>query len=209
MKTEMMKTMPFTAGSGRAARSPRAFTLIELLVVVIIIAILAALLLPALAGAKAKGQNIKCLNNLKQLTIAWVSYTTDNADKLAQNIPSDNQNGLYIGNNPGTTDGFQPGQKGGSWVLGDASSPDVTLITHGLLYAYMGNWQSYKCPADVKLNTAGKPSYRSYSMNSWMDGVPPWFDNITSTGPQQINFTNSMYRTFQQITYCSSNGRIP
>jgi prepilin-type N-terminal cleavage/methylation domain-containing protein/prepilin-type processing-associated H-X9-DG protein len=176
------------------------FTLIELLVVIAIIAILAALLLPALAKAKAQAQGIKCMSNEKQLTLAWNMYAGDNRDLMVQNIGDQRPDYLNAGlmvPQTGTFNDYNwcPGDVDGSaspGVAGTYDETNVNLPTFGALGNYMKGAGSFKCPADpgnlVNNPTLAPARVRSISMQNYMNA-------------QSGNTLSNLYWWFTRYSY--------
>ena len=180
-----MKALRLRQGARLCA--PTAFTLIELLVVIAIIAVLAALLLPALAKAKAKAYRVQCVNNQRQLILTWVMYSNDNREMLPLN--------------GGDQAAVSP--QAHLWVYGGNHGDPETLTNsqylvganYALFAPFLASVQPYRCPADrSRWSIGGKmvSELRSYSMNGYVATSP-----ANLMGPIELS---SAYRIFLKST---------
>ena len=189
----------FASMRAHSTKQTNGFTLIELLVVIAIIAILAGMLLPALSKAKQKGHGIKCLNNMRGLTLGWVIYATDHDDRIP-----------FAGSGTGVS---------GAWISGtmnfdpaNASNWDVTVdLEKSVLWPYAGKSAAvFKCPADRSLITpttgpqAGKPTprIRTMSMNQWFGG----FGNPTMVFAGKPAWSSPPWMMYRRVTDVTDPG---
>lgn len=168
----------------------RAFTLIELLVVIAIIAILAAILLPILAHAQVRAQLIGCLNDNRQMDIAWILYAGDNKDIICANAEGNGS----ASSGAGTT------VRSNLWVLGwenffpnNMQNTNLSMLTQGLLFPYNPTPKIYKCPADIYLCEEFRqmvPRLRSRSCNAFLTGGTYGWGNQSQADPAYWQFNH-------------------
>jgi prepilin-type N-terminal cleavage/methylation domain-containing protein/prepilin-type processing-associated H-X9-DG protein len=173
-----------TTGPVTAKRSEAGFTLVELLVVIAIIALLMAVLLPALNKARTQGKRIVCLNGLKQLVTAWMTYADNSDSKIVNGGQAGGptryacvREPFWCTGNPTTAiNGYDWNTDTTNATVGVVLSYDdrVTKMKEGALYRYCQNIKSYRCPE------ADKDMHRSYIMPTPMNAA--WLQGDCLTG---------------------------
>jgi prepilin-type N-terminal cleavage/methylation domain-containing protein/prepilin-type processing-associated H-X9-DG protein len=171
----------------------RAFTLIELLVVIALIAILASILLPVFGKAKARAQGIACLNNTRQLAVAWLLYADDHADRLPYNLGGDaSRSTVAVRTNLNWVNGIM------DWSL-SADNTNTAMLTEAALGGYANKAISiYRCPSDHVLSSKQREAgwserVRSYSMNAMIGDA----GELSQTG---VNTNNPYYVQFFKLS---------
>lgn len=153
-------------GRRSASGPPLAFTLLELLVVVAVMAIIAALLLPALSRAKGRALAISCLNNTRQLAVAWTLYADDHGDRLPYNLGGTGVRRVAL---------LKTNLNWVNHVLDwstNSDNFDPTTLTEASLGSYVSRGVPvYRCPSDHVLSEQQRAAgwtarVRSYSMNA-------------------------------------------
>jgi len=149
--------------SGRKA-ALAGFTIIEIGAVIFIITILVSLLSASLNHAKGRALRISCLDNLKELQLAWHMYVDDEADRLPLNKTAMGGGNYKVFGRRASTN---------SWVVGNPKEDvNTAKIEAGSLYPFMMSPRLYRCPMD-RSRSILNPNVlrtRSYSMDSFLAG---------------------------------------